>query len=362
MPATDRFANCSDHDEFKSQQIEMIKASILKKLDMQQPPAFSGRLPPRIPTDLRPKLNAQVQGYLSGTDMHRDNMAINGDGCHVKTHHIITFAQPHLMMQKRRKLQNRNLLYFTISEQKGQNPITKAILWLYKRRWDVVNDDSVAIIDVFRINPNNMHQLFVSSIKRAMNTVELSWVPIQLQRRISSDWLKTTDGAKNLTLMVDVYYLNKNTTLFRTPFVTDATERQNMTVIPYLEWQIREDQQFRARRSTFGKYWLNCNETSAVTQCGRYPLIVDFEELGWDWIIAPKKFEANYCMGECSSELSKYNNHTQLSQLTNKSVAHADPCCTPDKLYDKLVLYHDEDFNIIVKSLPNMVVNSCNCN
>jgi hypothetical protein len=51
-----------------------------------------------------------------------------------------------------------------------------------------------------------------------MNTVESSWVP-------------TTDGAKNLTLMVDVYYLNKNTTLFRTPFVTDATERQNMTVV-----------------------------------------------------------------------------------------------------------------------------------
>ncbi|XP_026814223.1 uncharacterized protein LOC113554536 [Rhopalosiphum maidis] len=144
------------------------------------------------------------------------------------------------MMQKRQKLHNRNLLYFTIPEQKGQNPITKAILWL-----------------------------FVSSIKHAMNTVESTWVPIQLQRRISSNCLKATDGAKNLTLMVDVYYLNKNTTLFGTSFVTDTTERRNMTVIPYLELQIREDQQSRARRSTFGKYWLNCNETFAVTQCGR---------------------------------------------------------------------------------------------
>lgn len=63
------------------------------------------------------------------------------------------------------KLRGHYPLYFTFSEQTGQQRITEAILWLYKKRLDVVIDDPVVMIDVFRINPNNMHQTFLSSIK-----------------------------------------------------------------------------------------------------------------------------------------------------------------------------------------------------
>lgn len=62
------------------------------------------------------------------------------------------------------KLNGRYPLYFTFSEQTGQQRITEAILWLYKRRLDVVIDDPVVMIDVFRVT-QNMHQLFVSNIK-----------------------------------------------------------------------------------------------------------------------------------------------------------------------------------------------------
>lgn len=63
------------------------------------------------------------------------------------------------------KLRGHYPLYFTFSEQTGQQRITEAILWLYKRRLDVVIDEPVVMIDVFRVNPNNMHQSFVSNIK-----------------------------------------------------------------------------------------------------------------------------------------------------------------------------------------------------
>lgn len=71
--------------------------------------------------------------------------------------------------------------------------------------------------------------LFACS-QRAINTTEPGWVPIDLQRRMS-DWFKTTDGAKNLTLLVHAYYVNKNTTHARTPYVTDARKREDMTEV-----------------------------------------------------------------------------------------------------------------------------------
>lgn len=49
-----RCTNCLDHKEMKSLNIELIKASILKKLGMKQPPNFGGRLPPQLSTDLPP--------------------------------------------------------------------------------------------------------------------------------------------------------------------------------------------------------------------------------------------------------------------------------------------------------------------
>lgn len=69
-------------------------------------------------------------------------------------------------------------------------------------------------------------------LQRVLNTTEAGWVPIDLQRRMS-DWFKTTDGAKNLTLVVHAYYVNKNTTHVRTPYVTDARKREDMTEVSY---------------------------------------------------------------------------------------------------------------------------------
>lgn len=49
-----------------------------------------------------------------------------------------------------------------------------------------------------------------------------------------SDWFKTVDGAKNLTLVVQAYYLNKNTTHDKIPYITDARKREdNMTEVHY---------------------------------------------------------------------------------------------------------------------------------
>ncbi|CAG9832124.1 unnamed protein product [Diabrotica balteata] len=44
---------------------------------------------------------------------------------------------------------------------------------------------------------------------------------------------------------------------------------------------------------------LNCDDESNETICCRYPLMVDFEAIGLDFIIAPKRYDAYMCSGEC---------------------------------------------------------------
>ncbi|XP_029342944.1 growth/differentiation factor 8 isoform X2 [Acyrthosiphon pisum] len=235
----------------KSLNIELIKSSILNKLGMQRPPEFSDRLPLQVlaskyrndhasstlvPSKIRHKSNridatgdggTDIQGRKTATTS-TDN-AINSDNddddYHVKTQKLIASAQPHPTVQI---LQDQYPLYFTFSEQTQHYRITKAILWVYKRRLDVVIDNSVVIIDVYRINPINLQQSLVSSIKRVLNTNEPGWMPIELQRNMS-DWFKTIDEVKNLTIMIQAYYTNKNTTHDKTPYITDARKRDDIS-------------------------------------------------------------------------------------------------------------------------------------
>uniref|UniRef100_A0A4W5NH98 Growth/differentiation factor 8 n=1 Tax=Hucho hucho TaxID=62062 RepID=A0A4W5NH98_9TELE len=95
---------------------------------------------------------------------------------------------------------------------------------------------------------------------------------------------------------------------------------------PFMEVKILENLK-RSRRDS----GLDCDEESSETRCCRYPLTVDFEAFGWDWIIAPKRYKANYCSGDCEyMHLQKYP-HTHL---VNKANARGTTglCCTPTKM------------------------------
>jgi growth differentiation factor 8/11 len=47
---------------------------------------------------------------------------------------------------------------------------------------------------------------------------------------------------------------------------------------------------------------MQCTEEfdSEVTQCCIWPLTIDFDEFGWDWVLFPRTYEANFCSGDCS--------------------------------------------------------------
>ncbi|KFV72482.1 Growth/differentiation factor 11, partial [Struthio camelus australis] len=80
----------------------------------------------------------------------------------------------------------------------------------------------------------------------------------------------------------------------------------------FMELRVLENNK-RSRRNL----GLDCDEHSTESRCCRYPLTVDFEAFGWDWIIAPKRYKANYCSGQCEYMFMQKYPHTHLVQQAN---------------------------------------------
>ena len=125
---------------------------------------------------------------------------------------------------------------------------------------------------------------------------------------------------------------------------------------PYIEVEIKDPDNVRSRRMA----GLECDERSAEPRCCRYQLEVDFEAFGWDWIIAPKRYQAYYCSGECPFVFMIKYLHGHLAQQSRPK-GSSGPCCSPSKMSSISMLYFDESSNIVYGTLPSMVVDKCGC-
>ncbi|XP_048833604.1 bone morphogenetic protein 2-like [Brienomyrus brachyistius] len=102
--------------------------------------------------------------------------------------------------------------------------------------------------------------------------------------------------------------------------------------------------------------------------CQRFPLYVDFEEIGWSsWVVSPRGYNAYHCKGSCFFPLGQ--NMRPTNHATVQSIIHAlkltegisTPCCVPDKLFSINLLYFDDDENVVLKQYDDMVAASCGC-
>ena len=88
--------------------------------------------------------------------------------------------------------------------------------------------------------------------------------------------------------------------------------------------------------------------TSDTTECCRESLYVNFTEIGWDWIIFPKGFRADYCKGLCESEISRLRKYSFI--LDHKNVKVDVACCTPTKMLNLSVLYRGDNGQFVRKN------------
>ncbi|KAI8509384.1 negative regulation of growth hormone receptor signaling pathway [Branchiostoma belcheri] len=109
----------------------------------------------------------------------------------------------------------------------------------------------------------------------------------------------------------------------------------------------------------------DCQVDDGETRCCRYPLYVNFTEIGWgDWIVAPEGFNVFYCNGTCPYRYKSANEHSLIkSTLHHLNPDSPQPCCVAKRLSPLSVLNYDDSDppQLIVTPLNNIVVDQCAC-
>ncbi|XP_067832383.1 inhibin beta B chain-like [Heptranchias perlo] len=117
------------------------------------------------------------------------------------------------------------------------------------------------------------------------------------------------------------------------------------------------------------KRGIECNGKTRL--CCRKEFYVDFRSIGWDdWIIAPRGYYSNYCVGSCPSYVAgapdvSSSFHTVVFNLYKlngtEPVVGVNSCCIPTQFSRASMLYFDGKQNIIKRDIPDMVVKECGC-
>ncbi|XP_052745385.1 growth/differentiation factor 8-like [Bicyclus anynana] len=252
------------------------------------------------------------------------------------------------------------VINFKFTNKVLQNEVDEAFLSLHIQELEarnnvtLVEDHYTVNIQVNRVTRNSQGK---ASVTYADSPVKLSRKDLKVGK-----WLKV-----NVTNMVAEFFRLPRENLAIVVRIQDSKNRLSLVVphpssesnnalMPYIEVSLRDNSHKRTRRMI----GMDCTENLKEVRCCRYPLSVNFEEFGWDWIIAPKQYDANYCSGECPySFLQKYP-HTHLVHLAAPQ-GNGGPCCAPRKMSSISMLYFDHDLNIIYGTIPGMVVESCGC-
>ncbi|KAK7880808.1 hypothetical protein WMY93_032548 [Mugilogobius chulae] len=116
------------------------------------------------------------------------------------------------------------------------------------------------------------------------------------------------------------------------------------------------------------KRGLDCDDGDRTGLCCRRQFFMDFRLIGWsDWIIAPSGYLGNYCEGRCPAHMagvpsSVSSFHTAVLnqyRLRGLGAGASTSCCIPTKLAPMSMLYFDDEYNIVKRDVPNMVVEEC---
>ncbi|XP_045614872.1 growth/differentiation factor 8 isoform X3 [Procambarus clarkii] len=248
-----------------------------------------------------------------------------------------------------------DVLYFKLNHEQLGNRVKRAILhvWLKPMYSELDRTVPVTVYKVSR--PDNPDDFIntneVTTVSESFDAMKGNWVDIEVFKLLQ-EWLNKPD--ENLGLVVTAYDSQG-----RQVAVTDPSEMPTNQA-PLLEIHTEETIRNRSKRNS-GSNSLCSNSNNKESRCCRYPLVVNFVDLGWDFIVAPKVYEANFCNGKCPFLHAHKYAHTTLIQKLNSTNAQHGPCCGARKLSPMKMLYYDHDHQIKFDTIQDMVVDRCGC-
>ncbi|XP_048835534.1 growth/differentiation factor 8 [Brienomyrus brachyistius] len=335
-------STCEFRQHSKLMRLHAIKSQILSKLRLKQAPNISRDVVKQL-LPKAPPLQQLLDQYDMVGDDNKDGIMEEDDDDHAITETIMTMAtEPDPTVQVDSKP---NCCFFSFSPKIQPNRIVKAQLWVHLRPAD---EETTVFLQISRLKPlaDGSRHVRIRSLKMDVSTGTSSWQSIDVKQLLQV-WLRQPET--NWGIEINAYDAKGN------DLAVTSAESGEEGLQPFMEVKI-SDSPRRSRRDS----GLECDENSLESRCCRYPLTVDFEDFGWDWIIAPKRYKANYCSGECEyMHLQKYP-HTHLVNKANPR-GTAGPCCTPTKMSPINMLYFNRKEQIIYGKIPSMVVDRCGC-
>ncbi|KAM8857807.1 growth/differentiation factor 8 [Synchiropus picturatus] len=332
---------CEVRQHIRTMRLNAIKSQILSKLRMKEAPNISRdtvkQLLPRAPP-----LQQLLDQYDVLGDDNRD-VVMEEDDEHAVVETIMMMAtEPEQEVQVGG---SPRCCFFSFAQKIQANRVLRAQLWVHLRP---ASEPTTVFLQISRLMPatDGKRHIRIRSLKIDVNAGVSSWQSIDV-KQVLTVWLRQPET--NWGIEINAFDTRGN------DLAVTSTEPGEEGLQPFMEVKISEGPK-RARRDS----GLDCDKNSPESRCCRYPLTVDFEDFGWDWIIAPKRYKANYCSGECEyMHLQKYP-HTHLVNKANPR-GTAGPCCTPTKMSPINMLYFNRKEQIIYGKIPSMVVDRCGC-
>ncbi|KAH8274122.1 hypothetical protein KR044_011422 [Drosophila immigrans] len=242
--------------------------------------------------------------------------------------------------------------------------VSNAVLWLYKNKQNYTKASNES-------QPNGTQKqkqqtLVVSEVEQQLDSeylplaktiaiqsvdVQDEWMQINIEWPIKrwfgnhelSHLIQITCESCDISSMEEIISVNKN---YRPFIMIDTQNRPSKS---------------RQKRN------INCS--SGVTECCREKLYISFADIGWDnWILQPKGYDAYFCRGSCSSVASvaqAASHHSSLLKILSSNGTRKPldliPCCTAKQYSSLKLVVLDSNQTATLKTLPNMIVESCGC-
>ncbi|CAG08288.1 unnamed protein product [Tetraodon nigroviridis] len=376
---TEQCVTCHVRQHIRSLRLNAIKSQILSKLRMKEAPNISRDTVQQL-LPKAPPLQQLLDQYDVLGDDNRD-VAAEEDDEHATTETIMVMAaEPASVVQVNAQPK---CCFFAFTQKFQASRLVRAQLWVHLR---AATEATTVFLQISRLMPatDGSRHIRIRSLKLDVKAGLSSWQSIDV-KQVLSVWLRQPEtnwgieinafDSRGRDLAVtsaqpgdeglgaeQLWPVSRR--LNRPGFTAepdvgqhlDPDSSQNLgadgwmtktCTQPFMEVKISEGP--RRLRRDLG---LDCDENSPESRCCRYPLTVDFEDFGWDWIIAPKRYKANYCSGECEyMHLQKYP-HTHLVNKANPR-GTAGPCCTPTKMSPINMLYFNQEEQIIYGKIPS---------
>ncbi|XP_051998526.1 inhibin beta B chain-like isoform X2 [Xyrauchen texanus] len=333
--------------------LEAVKRHILNRLQMRERPNITHPIPKAAMVTALRKLHAgkvREDGRVEIPNL--DGHAAYND-VQEETSEIISFAESDDVTP------SKSSLYFLISNEGNQNLyVLQANLWLYFKLLPGAQEKGLRRKVTVRMHyyepgGQNVHW---PMLEKRVELKRSGWHTFPLSEAVREMLGK---GGRRQDLDIHCEGCEAANVL---PILVDPSDPSHR---PFLVVRAQQaDGKHRIR-----KRGLECDGTNGGLCC-RQQFYIDFRHIGWnDWIIAPAGYYGNYCEGSCPAYMagvpgSASSFHTAVVnqyRMRGMSPGSVNSCCIPTKLSTMSMLYFDDEYNIIKRDVPNMIVEECGC-